>query len=330
MVKLPSFDTLTKRNVALRAVRRYFDEMGYCEVQTRAMRATTATDPYIESFKTFGVDEDLPLYLQTSPEYAHKILLSHVRAPIYEIARVFRRESCGLLHRSEFTLVEWYHPETDYVDMMNETEGLVRAVSAALGTQSWRSRARSELGVSIDCSSSFERLTFEEAFERYAGFSPFSQTHESLYALARQAGSRVRSEWSDNDIINCVLVDRVEPRLGIERPTFLTDYPPSMASLAQVRPRGDHRVAERFELYLCGVEICNGFSELNDAEELRSRFAEDNAERQRLGIETLPDDEALLAALPALGKLGGNAVGFDRLLMCCLGIDDIGEVTIDV
>ena len=153
MVKLPSFDTLTKRNVALRAVRRYFDEMGYCEVQTRAMRATTATDPYIESFKTFGVDEDLPLYLQTSPEYAHKILLSHVRAPIYEIARVFRRESCGLLHRSEFTLVEWYHPETDYVDMMNETEGLVRAVSAALGTQSWRSRARSELGVLIDCSS---------------------------------------------------------------------------------------------------------------------------------------------------------------------------------
>lgn len=330
MVKAPSFETLQKRNDALRAVRRYFDAMGYCEVQTRAMRATTATDPYIESFKTFGVDGEEPLYLQTSPEYAHKILLSRIRAPIYEIARVFRREPQGLLHRSEFTLVEWYHPETDYFDMMDETEGLVRAVGEALGTKSWRSRARSESETRIDCSASFERLTFEEAFERYAGFSPFGQSHESLYALARAAGSRVRPDWSDNDIVNCVLVDKVEPRLGIERPTFLIDYPPTMASLAQIRQEGDRRVAERFELYLCGVEICNGYSELNDAEELRRRFEEDRVERKRLGLETLPDDEALLAALPTLGKLGGNAVGFDRLLMCCLGIDDIAEVTIDV
>lgn len=330
MGRIPTLETLKKRNVALSAVRHFFDSRGYCEVQTRALRPTTATDPYIESFKTWGAGKDEAYYLQTSPEYAHKILLSHIRMPIYEIARVFRREESGLLHRPEFTLAEWYCPETDYLGMMDETEALVRAVSSALGADVWQTRARHEEGRPISCASAFERLTFEAAFERYAGFSPFEQSHQSLYAAARAAGCRVRESWSGNDILNCVLVDKIEPHLGVEHPTFLIDYPPSMASLAAVRPAGRHEVAERFELYICGVEICNGYSELNDAAELRRRFAADNAERKRLGLEALPADEALLAALPKLGKLGGNAVGFDRLLMCCLGADDIADVTADV
>ena len=323
----PKFQTLQRRAAALAAVRSFFQSLGYLEVETRAMRPTTATDPYIESFKTFWCDDRNPYFLQTSPEYAHKILLSHYRHPIYEIARVFRNESHGLLHRREFTLIEWYHPETDYRDMMDETEGLVRAVTQALQAKHWVSSAR-ETACAIPTDTPFEKLTVAEAFQKYAGFSPLGMNKSELVNAARQAGSRVSPDWSWNDIMNCVLVDHVEPHLGMKAPTFLMDYPSSMASLATLRHEPNGPVAERFELYICGIELCNGYSELNDPIELRQRFAEDNAERTKLGLETLPDDENLLQALPALGRLGGNALGFERLLMLCLGIHDIDEVII--
>ena len=323
----PKFQTLQQRAAALTAVRSFFQSLGYLEIETRALRPTTATDPYIESFKTFWCDDKAPYFLQTSPEYAHKILLSHYRHPIFEIARVFRNESHGLLHRREFTLVEWYHPETDYRDMMMETEGLVRAVSASLGASHWISSAR-ETACAIPTDTPFERLTVAQAFERYAGFSPIGMCKSDLVAAATRMGSRVSADWSWNDIMNCVLVDHVEPHLGMKAPTFLMDYPATQASLATLRQEPSGAVAERFELYICGIELCNGYSELNDPVELRQRFAEDNAERERLGLDRLPDDEDLLKALPALGRLGGNALGFERLLMLCLGIHDIDEVII--
>ncbi len=292
------------------------------------MRLTGATDPYIESFKTHWGEDNAPYYLQTSPEYAHKILLSRYRKPIYEIARVFRNEPHGALHRREFTLLEWYRPEADYCDMMDETEKLVRCVSESLGCTEWHSNARENCRA-IACSMPFERLTVAQAFERYAGFSPIGLDKRELAAKALACGSRVREDWSWNDIMNCVLVDRVEPHLGMERPTFLMDYPASMASLATVRHNDEGAVAERFELYICGIELCNGYSELNDAQELRRRFELDNEERVHLGLETLPVDEALLEALPSLGKLGGNALGFERLLMLCLDLDEMGQVMIE-
>ena len=326
---LPDWNTLVQRSAALKAARAFFASLGYLEIGTCAMRATTATDPYIESFATHWCGADAPFYLQTSPEYAHKILLSRYRKPVFEVARVFRNEPHGALHRREFTLVEWYHPDTDYRDMMRETEDLVRHVSRALGTTQWHSDARAD-SRPIPVDAPFERLTVAQAFERYAGFSPIGMPKDKLVRAARDCGSRVHDDWSWNDIMNCVLVDRVEPHLGMERPTFLTDYPASMASLAQVRhgERGD--VAERFELYICGIELCNGYSELNDGAELRRRFAEDNEERVRLGLETLPHDEDLLTAVDALGKLGGNALGFDRLLMLCLDLGDMRDVMIEV
>lgn len=323
----PRFTTLQQRASALSTVRSFFQAMGYLEVETRFMRSTTATDPYIESFKTFWNGDEKPYFLQTSPEYAHKILLSQYRHPIYEIARVFRNEPHGLLHRREFTLVEWYHPDTDYRDMMAETEELIRAVTRTLNATHWVSSAR-ETACAIPVERPFERLTVAEAFEKYAGFSPMGLSQPDLVQAARKAGSRVSSEWSWNDIMNCVLVDHVEPHLGMQAPTFLTDYPASMASLATLRHERPAPVAERFELYICGIELCNGYSELNDPVELRNRFAEDNAERLKLGLEPLPVDEELLKALPVLGRLGGNALGFERLLMLCLGIHDIDEVII--
>ncbi|MBQ9396706.1 MAG: EF-P lysine aminoacylase GenX [Proteobacteria bacterium] len=326
---LPTWHTLEQRALALSAIRAFFNRIGYLEIETRSMRNTTASDPYIESFRTFWNGEEKPYFLQTSPEYAHKILLSHHRHPIYEIARVFRNEPHGLLHRREFTLVEWYHPEYGYRDMMDETEGLIHQVSKALGTEYWHSNARESCRpISVDMP--FERLSVRDAFIRYAGFSPIGMEKPELVSAALKAGCRVSADWSWNDIMNCVLVDCVEPHLGMERPTFLIDYPASMASLAAVRHDNDGDVAERFELYICGIELCNGYSELNDADELKRRFDEDNAERERLGLMRVPDDEALLAALPKLGVLGGNALGFERLLMLCLDLDDMNASMIEV
>lgn len=326
---LPKWNTLQKRAQALAMLRQFYNARGYLEIESRAMRATTANDPYIESFKTQWLGDSANYYLQTSPEYAHKILLSEYRQPIYEVARVFRNEIHGALHRREFTLVEWYHPDTDYNDMMDETEALIRCIAHSLGCTRLHSNAR-ENAVPIDVDAPFERLTVARAFERYAGFSPIGMNKTDLVKAALQAGSRVSEDWSWNDIMNCVLVDRIEPHLGMDHPVFLCDYPASMASLAQLRhsPEGD--VAERFELYICGIELCNGYSELNDPVELRARFEEDNRERLRLGLETLPIDEDLLMALPKLGKLGGNALGFERLLMLCLDLDDMAEVMIEV
>lgn len=327
---IPSLHHLKLRAQALAGLRDFFNHRGYLEIETRAMRATTATDPYIESFRTIWNADNQPYYLQTSPEFAHKILLSFHRHPVYEVARVFRNETHGALHRREFTLVEWYKPDADYRDMMDETEALVRAVSQKLGANQWISNAREQSTAVKITDKPFRRLTVAQAFEEYAGFSPIGLSHSELVKCARNAGSRVGDDWSWNDIMNCVLVDFVEPNLGMTEPTYLIDYPASMASLAQVRHENSGDVAERFELYICGIELCNGYSELNDAQELRRRFVEDNDERTRLGLETLPIDEDLLAALPSLQKLGGNALGFERLLMLCLGCDDIAEVMIDI
>ena len=328
--QIPSWNTLIRRSQAIAALRQFFHQNGYLEIETRAMRATTATDPYIESFKTEWAGAPNPCYLQTSPEYAHKILLSHHRYPIYEIARVFRNEPHGSLHRREFTLEEWYRPESDYHTMMDETEQLIRTICQSLNISELHSCAR-EKNASIRITSQpFVHLTVDDAFKQFAGFSPTGMSQPELVEAARKTGSRIGDDWSWNDIFNCVLVDHIEPHLGMDYPTYLMDYPASMASLAQTRRTSVGNVAERFELYICGIELCNGYSELNDPQELRQRFEEDNRERQKLGLETLPIDEDLLTALPSLGKLGGNALGFERLLMLCFGCDDISQVMIDL
>lgn len=322
---------LRMRRDALCAVRAHFDAHGYLEISTRQLRKTTATDPYIESFRICDNHGNMLGYLQTSPEYAHKILLgNHPELhAIYEVARVFRDEPAGLIHSPEFTLVEWYRRGSDAAGMMEETEALIRDVSRALGVSHWQSSCRFGAPISIDISQPFERLTFNDAFIRYAGFSLEGLDKEGIFQKARALGCRVHPEWSCNDILNCVLVDKIEPHLGTARPTFLTDYPASMAALARVRTNpagvGLAHVAERFELYLCGIELCNGYSELTDSGELRKRFYEDNAQRQSLGLSALPIDEDLLEALPHLGTVGGNALGFERLLMVCMGYGSIEE-----
>ena len=214
--------------------------------------------------------------------------------------------------------------------MMDETEALVRDVTKALGTQIWRSGGR-KMGAAVAVSPEpFERLTVNDAFLRYVGFAPIGLSREEIIAAARRAGCIIGDDWSWNDVYFSVLCVLIEPTRGMDHPTYLCDYPASMASLAMTRGQGDTAVAERFELYICGIELCNGYSELNDPVELRKRFELDNVERAQLGFEQIPIDEPLLSALPSLGKLGGNALGFERLLMLCLGVDDMRDVRIDV
>lgn len=326
---IPPIEHLEKRAEARAAIRKFFEDAGYLEIETCAMRETTASDVYIASFSTKTYDGQTR-YLQPSPEYAHKIFLSHYRRPIFELAHVFRREMPGNVHRAEFTLLEWYKPDADYRDMMTETEALVRSVTKALGATQWRSGGRKAGSAVAISNEPFERLTVNDAFKRYVGFAPIGLSREEIIAAARQAGCIIGDDWSWSDVYFSVLCERIEPLLGMDHPTYLCDYPASMASLAQIRGEGSDAVAERFELYICGIELCNGYSELNDPVELRQRFELDNVEREKLGFEQIPIDEALLSALPALKKLGGNALGFERLLMLCLGTDNIGDVRIDV
>ncbi len=327
--KIAPIQNLILRAQANAEVRHFFEEAGYLEIETASMRPTTATDLYIQSFDTQTVENETR-YFQTSPEFAHKIFLATYRRPIFEMARVYRKELHGHLHRSEFSLVEWYKPEADYRDMMTETEALIRRVSACLGAKTWHSDAR-KVGCTIPITDEpFERLTVNEAFKRHAGFEPIGMTREELIDATRKAGCRVEDNYSWDDAFFYGLMELVEPHLGMDHPTYLCDYPAQMASLAMVRGEGPTAVAERFELYICGIELCNGYSELNDPDELRHRFELDNEARRQKGIEQLPIDEDLLEALPHLGKLGGNAMGFERLLMICLGESDMSQVRIDV
>lgn len=329
LTHIAPIQNLIKRAQANAEVRRFFEEAGYLEIETPAMRPTTATDLYIQSFDTTTVEHETR-YFQTSPEFAHKIFLASYRRPIFEIARVFRKELHGHLHRSEFSLIEWYKPDADYRDMMTETEALVRRISSFLGATAWRSNARKDGCVVPITNEPFERLTVNEAFKRHAGFEPIGLTRDELVEATKKAGCRLEPDATWDDAFFYGLMELVEPYLGMDHPTYLCDYPASMASLAQVRGEGEKAVAERFELYICGIELCNGYSELNDPVELRRRFELDNEERKGKGYPQLPIDEPLLEALPHLGKLGGNALGFERLLMICLGESDMGQVRIDV
>ena len=289
------------------------------------MRRTTATDPYIQSFETKWCVDEKTYYLQTSPEFPLKILLAEYNADLFEIARVFRNEEHGNIHLREFTLVEWYRRYQDYRFLMDETESLIKSVAKAVGRTHFSVNGRL-----IEVDQPFRRMTFAEAFERYVGFNPFGMSREELCRAARDVGTRAQPDWSWNDIANCLIVDKIDAHLGATQPTFLIDYPPSMASLARLRHQSGHDVAERFELYVGQVELCNGYSELIDAEELRRRFAEDNSERRRLGYPVLPEDEDLLEALTRMPKTTGNALGFDRLLMLLSGENDIQKVTINI
>ena len=310
---------LRKRARIIAGIRRFFDEKGFVEVDTPLMVPQPGMEPHLEAFQT--TYEMRQFYLHTSPEYAMKRLLAAGFERIYQICKVFRHESVGRMHTPEFTMLEWYRAYADYTHIMVDTEYLI----AGLATNLHGEPVVRTDQCAVDLTPPWERLTVRDAMLRYAGIAadPYSDTA----AFIRQAGHlTVDKNDSPEVAFFKVFLDRVEPHLGTQKPTILYDYPAPMAALAR-RKSSAPDLAERFEVYIAGVELCNAFTELNDPDEQRQRLEEEAAQRVREGNPVYPIDECFLSALEyGMPPSGGIALGVDRLIMLLTGASSIGEV----
>jgi lysyl-tRNA synthetase class 2 len=298
------------------------------EVETSVLQVSPGNETHLHAPRTELMRPDgsrTRRYLRTSPEFACKKLLAAGETRIFEFARVFRDRERGDLHLPEFTMLEWYRAGAPYDAIMADTVVVIaRAAQATgIGTFSFRGRI-------ADPFAEPELLTVAAAFERFAGIdllSTISGNEGNRAALAGAACDKVRVAEDDtwSDIFSKVLVEHVEPHLGQGRLTILFEYPSPEAALARVKA-DDPRVAERFEVYACGVELANGFGELTDADEQRERFTESMAEKLRRYGEAYPLDEDFLAAVAAMPEASGVALGFDRLVMLASGASRIDQV----
>jgi lysyl-tRNA synthetase class 2 len=303
----------------------WFAGAGFTEVEAAVLQVSPGNEAHLHAFATEFVAPDgrhIPRYLRTSPEFAMKKLLAAGEERIVDFARVFRNRERGPLHSPEFTMVEWYRAHAAYDAVMRDTVDLIRAAAAAVGRDvlTWRDR-------SADVSAIPETVTVREAFLRYAriDLTAVSEDRDGFAAAAVATGIRVASDDTWSDVFSRVLADRVEPNLGLGRLTVLSEYPIGEAALARPKP-GDPSVAERFEVYACGVELANGFGELGDPEEQRRRFtAAMDIKAERYG-ERYPIDEAFLASLAQMPDASGVALGFDRLVMLLTGAAHIDQV----
>ncbi len=293
------------------AIRAHFARDGFVEVDTPALQVSPGLEPHLHAFETRLRSPDAPgertLYLHTSPEFAMKKLLVAGVPRLFQLAHAFRNRERASTHHPEFTMLEWYRAGSDYTALMDDCEALLRCALAAAGRERLEFR-----GAACDPGLPFERLTVAEAFAKHAG--------RDVFALEPAPGD------SYEDAFFRVLLNEVEPKLGIGRPTLLYDWPIALGALARQKP-GEPRVAERVELFVAGLELANGFSELTDAAEQRRRFERDGAEKARLYGERYPIDGDFLAALEhGLPASAGMALGFDRLVMCATGAERIEDV----
>jgi elongation factor P--(R)-beta-lysine ligase len=321
---------LLARGRIVAVLRRWFEANDFVEVETGALQVSPGNETHLHAFATSLVGPDgakSPLYLRTSPEFACKKLLAAGERRIVEFAKVFRNRERGALHAPEFTMLEWYRAGEPYEVLMADCAAILARAAEAAGTKEFRFRGRS-----ADPFVAPERITVAEAFAKFAGidllatFLPDAKPDRALLAgAATTAGIRIADDDSWGDIFSRVLVERIEQQLGIGRATILDEYPAEQAALARTSPK-DPRVAERFELYVCGVEIANGFAELTDAAEQRRRLDNEMAEKARRYGERYPLDEDFLAALAAMPQASGIALGLDRLVMLAIGAARIEQV----
>ena len=313
------------------ALRAWFAARGFVEVDPCILQASPGNEAHLHAFATGlkAVDGTTlgRLYLHTSPEFACKKLLAAGETRLFAFAHVFRNRERGPLHHPEFTMLEWYRAHEPYEALMDDCAELLALAADAggAGGLSWRSAA-------VDPKVPPERVTMANAFARFAGIDLSATMNASgdtdrdaLAAAVNATGGRVAADDSWADLFSRVLVERVEPRLGRGRATILCEYPVTEAALARPKP-GDPRVAERFELYACGVELANGFGELTDPVEQRRRFMADMDLKERLYGERYPLDEDFLAALAHMPPASGIALGFDRLVMLASGAPTIEHV----
>ena len=321
---------LEARGRIKRALGAWFEAEGFTEVETAALQVSPGNEAHLAAFATelIGPAGDRSaLYLHTSPEFACKKLLAAGETRIFDFARVWRNRERGPLHHPEFTLLEWYRAHAPYTALMDDCAAILALAAEAAGarTLTWR-------GAVADPNAPPERISVAEAFQRFAGIDLLatvaadgSTDLDGLAAEAKAAGVRVAADDVWADVFSRVLTERIEPRLGHGRPTILCEYPISEAALARRSP-ADPRVAERFELYACGVELTNAFGELTDPAEQRRRFEAEMDEKERLYGERYPIDEDFLAALAQMPPASGAALGFERLVMLAAGATHIEQV----
>ncbi len=318
------------RNAVQRELRRFFDERDFVEVDTATLQLSPGNETHLHAFTTEAVAIDggrAPLYLHTSPEFAAKKLLTAGERRIFTFAHVYRNRERGPLHHPEFTMLEWYRVGEGYEQLLADCAVMLAVAAETVGTKRFAFR-----GMEVDPFAEPERITVAEAFDRFAGIDLLSSVHgngetdrHELAAGLAKAGIRFAKDDTWADLFSKVLVEKIEPHLGQGRATILCEYPVSEAALAKPSAR-DPRVAERFELYACGVELANAFGELTDAGEQRRRFEHEMAEKLRIYGERYPIDEDFLAALALMPEASGAALGFDRLAMLATGATHIEQV----
>ncbi|WP_394145958.1 elongation factor P--(R)-beta-lysine ligase [Vibrio atypicus] len=307
-----SIEQLRQRAKLLNSIRQFFAERDVLEVDTPAMSHATVTDVHLHTFQTEfvgpGYADGSKLYFMTSPEFHMKRLLAAGSGCIYQINKAFRNEENGRYHNPEFTMLEWYRVGFDHHKLMDEMDQLLQLV--------------------LECDEA-ERMTYQQAFIKVLGVCPLEGSMEALKVVAGELGlSDIAEPEQDRDTLLQLLFSiGVEAKIGQTVPAFVYDFPASQAALAKINQQ-DSRVADRFEVYFKGIELANGFHELDNPQEQLKRFEEDNAKRIEMGLSPQPIDHHLIAALQSgLPECAGVALGIDRLIMLAIGCDHIDQVT---
>lgn len=321
---------LLTRNRVKSALRAHFEAEGFVEVEAAALQASPGNETHLHAFASQAIAPDggaAALYLHTSPEFALKKMLTAGEPRIFDFARVFRNRETGVRHAREFVMLEWYRAEESYTALMDDCAAILVCAAKAAGVTFLSHGARI-----ADAMAAPERLSVVEAFSRYAAIDLLAMLttqgrplREPFAKAAIAAGIRIADDDTWSDIFSRVMADRIEPEIGNGLVTILYDYPSPEAALAR-RKSDEPRLAERFEMFACGIELANAFGELRDADEQRRRFEADMDEKERLYGERYPLDEDFLASLASMPDASGCALGFDRLVMLLMGAARIEDV----
>ncbi len=311
------------------AIRGWLEDRGFVEVDTACLQVSPGNEAHLHAFKTELIGTDLarsPRYLHTSPEFAMKKLLAAGESRIFTFAPVFRNRERGALHAPEFTMLEWYRAGESSRVLWEDCIAFLRLAAAQTGRTAWTWRNRT-----CDVGQNLGTNSLDRAFSEMAGialhetYTAGAVDRDGLARRAQAAGFTIADEDSWSDIFSKVLTAAIEPQLGTVRPEFLTDYPTHEAALAR-RVQDHPQLGERFELYVCGVELANGFGELNDPAEQRRRLVEQMDLKERVYGERYPIDEEFLMALAQMPAASGCAMGFDRLVMLATGAQRVEDV----
>lgn len=320
---------LLARNRIKAAIRAWFENQGFVEIDPACLQVSPGNETHLHAFRTELIGTDASrrdLYLHTSPEFAMKKLLAAGERRIFTFAPAFRNRERGPLHAPEFTMLEWYRADEPYEQLWQDCADILRIAAETTGQRTWSWRGRP-----CDALAAYDATSLDQAFARLAAID-LGETYDAdgadrsgLAVRAAAAGIAVAADDTWSDIFSKVLTARIEPGLGILRPEILHHYPHTEAALARRAPHHP-AVAERFELYVSGVELANGFGELTDAAEQRRRFEGDMDAKARIYGERYPIDEDFLAALGHMPAASGCALGFDRLVLLATGATSIDDV----